>query len=105
MRNAIKILLGAVLFLAATMTSGPAAKACPDAEIDTNYFNADGCWIGETLFDCFCDHGVFGTLDGAKWKHQESFPCGDGTPTSVWFVKNPNTGLWESTSDPGLPGC
>ena len=41
MRNAVRILLAAVVFSAVVTISGPAVRACPDGtEIDINYYDA-----------------------------------------------------------------
>jgi len=103
MRNAVKIGFVA-LTVAAIMVSGPTAYACSQ-EYDENYYNSSGCWQGERYLGCMrpCEVIETGTLDGAHWKHKETWLC-DGTQhTNNWYVWDGSA--WVSTSDPGLPGC
>jgi hypothetical protein len=103
MRNSVKIILAALLFLAIGSVSGPATMACPQADIDVNYYDANGCWQGERIALCSCSVNIFGTITGAHWKHLESTACDSSSSSDIWYEWDGSS--WQVVSDPGLPGC
>ena len=98
MRNAIRIMLCAVFFLAVT-----SAYSLPGSSIDRNYYDANGCWQGERYIECQSNWVTVGNITGAHWLHIESWDCQTFDYSSDWYVWNGRG--WSLTSDPGVGFC
>jgi len=106
MRNVFKIAAVSLAFGTMMTIGAPAVKACPDppVQIDINYYDANKCWQGEHLVDCFCGATNYGTTSGAMYKHLENWDC-EGTGSSdIWYQWS-GTQWVPISGDPGVGNC